>query len=469
MSVERRPTRPVDQLRLLPSIDQLLLVSGDTIELYGRQATTSALREVTAELRNRLIAGDSPDIAEGAILQSAKLALQRNSANGLQRVFNLPGTVLHTNLGRAILPTEAIEAINAVAAGFSNLEFDLTTGERGDRESFVEELVCELTGAEAATVVNNNAAAVLLVLNSLAMNREVPVSRGELVEIGGSFRIPEIMQRANCTLVEVGSTNRTHPKDYRAAINDRTALLMKVHTSNYKIEGFTQEVSTTELATIANELNLPSVMDLGSGCLLDFERFGLPAEPTAAQVLQSGVDIITFSGDKLLGGPQCGLIAGSKALVQSIKSNPLKRALRLDKMTLAGIAEVLKLYQNPDTLAEKLPTLRHLSRGYEAVHAQALRVAPQLKKAIGDEFQVDVVETGSQIGSGSIPTTTVKSAALSIRSARDGEDRTRTLAAAFRDLPVPVIGHAHKRCYLLDVRCLDDEAGFVAQLSSLKL
>ncbi len=428
---------------------------------------TAALREVTDEARAQIIAGQSPSIDHDSITQAAKQLLDDRSSPSHRRVFNLSGTVLHTNLGRAILPKEALQAIQAVASDYSNLEFDLETGKRGNRERGVEDLVCELTGAQAATIVNNNAAAVLLVLNTLAMNRQVPVSRGELVEIGGSFRIPEVMQRANCTLVEVGATNRTHVKDFRSAINDQTALLMKVHTSNYRIEGFTAEVSEPDLATLAKEFGLPFVMDLGSGCLVDFERFNLPAELTAKQVLQSGADIITFSGDKLLGGPQCGLIAGDAKLIQQIKQNPLKRALRLDKMTLAGMYEVLKLYRNPDKLAEKLPTLRDLTRPIEEIQRQAERIAPLLRSALGEHYTVEVVDTGSQIGSGSLPLKTLKSAALSMGSVNQGDDLSQTLASAFRQLPVPVIGRAHKGRFLLDLRCLANESEFVSQLSSL--
>lgn len=465
--MDRRRTSHKDKLRMLPSIDRLLLGIDDAVEVYGHHAVTKALREVIQERRKRIINGRSSNTDEYSIRQAACQILEHSTVPRLRRVFNLTGTVLHTNLGRAILPAVAIEAIKSVAADYSNLEFDLDNGERGDREAHVESLLCELTGAEAATVVNNNAAAVLLVLNTLAMNQEVPVSRGELVEIGDSFRIPEVMQRANCTLVEVGATNRTHLNDYRAAINDQTALLMKVHTSNYKIEGFAKEVSETELANLAAEFELPFVMDLGSGSLVDFARFGLPREPTAAHVLSQGADIVTFSGDKLLGGPQSGLIAGKADLIRRIKANPLKRALRVDKMTLAGMTEVLKLYRNPDKLQQALPTLNHLTRSQEDIRSQAKRIVPALLKALGKRYRVEVVDAASQVGSGSLPTRTIPSAAIGIRSDTAGEDITRSLSAAFRKLPIPVIGHVHKCVLLFDLRCLDDEAGFVSQLESL--
>lgn len=469
MSSDSLHTTHKDKLRNLPSIDRLLLEFDEATMQYGHRATTLALRETLDEFRVQIMSGSSIRTDEAAIRQTALRVLQDQAAPCLRRLFNLSGTVLHTNLGRAILPDVAIDAIATVAAGYSNLEFNLDTGDRGDRDSHVESLLCELTGAAAATVVNNNAAAVLLVLNTLAMNRQVPVSRGELVEIGGSFRIPEVMQRANCTLVEVGTTNRTHLQDYRAAISEQTALLLKVHTSNYKIEGFTKSVSETELGGLASEFNLPFVMDLGSGNLVDFHRFGLPQEPTAAQVLSMGADVITFSGDKLLGGPQCGLIAGRADLIERIKANPLKRALRVDKMTLAGLSAVLNLYRDPDTLSEKLPTLKYLARTQDEIRSQARRIAPMLAKVLGEEIRVEVLDTASQVGSGSLPTETIPSAAIGMRSATDGDDITRSLSAAFRQLPTPVIGHVHKRNLVFDLRCLDDEAGFIAQLESLQI
>ena len=468
LNMDDNKTPGKDKLRALPSIDRLLTGFDDAIAAYGHDRVTAALRAVIDDRRERILAGQSPSSDEDSVREAARRILAAGDSVRLRRVFNLTGTVLHTNLGRAILPAEAIEAIHSVASAPSNLEFDLDTGKRGNREAYVEALVCELTGAEAATIVNNNAAAVLLVLNTLAMNREVPVSRGELVEIGGSFRIPEVMQRANCTLVEVGATNRTHLKDFRNALSERTGLLMKVHTSNYRIEGFTSEVPDAELAALAREHDLPFVMDLGSGCLVDFSQFGLPKEPTVSEVLATGPDLVTFSGDKLLGGPQSGIIAGRADLIARIKSNPLKRALRLDKMTLAGMAAVLKLYRHPDELVRTLPTLRHLSRSAEDIRIQAERLLPGLCEALGNAYRVDVVAADSQVGSGSLPTRTIPSAAIAIRGA-DGEDVTRQLLAAFRNLPVPVIGYVNKGQLLLDLRCMDDEDDFLSQLGALRL
>ncbi len=379
-------------------------------------------------------------------------------------MFNLTGTVLHTNLGRASLPEEAIYAVVCAARYPSNLEFDLKTGKRGNREDHIESLLCEFTGAEAATVVNNNAAAVLLVLNTLALGKQVPVSRGELVEIGGSFRIPEVMQRAGCTLLEVGATNRTHLKDYQRAITRDTALLLKVHTSNYRVEGFTSEVNERELAALANKHGLPFVIDLGSGNLIDFSALGLPKEQTAADAINIGADLITFSGDKLLGGPQAGLIAGRADLIAQINNNPLKRALRLDKMTLAALAEVLKLYRNPQTLPQRLPTLRHLTRPLTDIQALAQRLQPAVAAAVTPQYAVDLVSSCSQIGSGALPVDTLPSASLRLLPTDSDDAKLRGLAATLRGLPKPVIGRIHKGALLLDLRCLEDEVGFINQL-----
>lgn len=453
--------------RNLPGIDALLQAMPYEVSRWGHEQVTSVCRGMIEELRDQIAAGAEPDLDVVGICAQVQQRLLLDDEASLRPVLNLTGTVLHTNLGRASLPREALDAVVTVAGQPSNLEFDLDAGKRGDRESHVESLVCELTGAEAATAVNNNAAAVLLVLNTLAMNREVPVSRGELVEIGGSFRIPEVMQRANCTLVEVGATNRTHLKDYRSAINDDTALLMKVHASNYRVEGFTAEVSERELAELAREHGLPLVTDLGSGSLVDFAALGLPAEPTAAEMIANGADLITFSGDKLLGGPQSGLIAGRKDLVEQIKKNPLKRALRLDKMTLAALAEVLKLYRNPAALLEKLPTLRQLTRNSEDIRTQAQNLREPVAKAIGSSFAVEVIDCHSQIGSGALPVETLPSACLCI-SPIDGIDATlRELAARLRQLPVPVIGRVQKGSLWLDLRCLEQDATLLAQLELL--
>jgi L-seryl-tRNA(Ser) seleniumtransferase len=446
-------------LASLPSVDRLLQRSETDVLIaaHGRMAATDAIRGVLAELR----AAQAADLAESEILRRVAERLEREATPSLRAVFNLTGTVLHTNLGRAVLPPEAIDAVVAAARDPVNLEYDLKTGRRGERDAHVEAILCRLTGAEAATVVNNNAAAVLLVLNSLANRKEVPTSRGELVEIGGSFRIPEIVARAGSRLREVGTTNRTHLADFAAAIGPKTGAVLKVHTSNYAIEGFTAAVDEAALAGLCRERGVPFIVDLGSGTLADLRRFGLPQEPSAAEALAAGADIVTFSGDKLLGGPQAGIIVGRTALIERIRRNPMKRALRVDKLTLAALAAVLHLYADPDRLVQCIPTLRLLARPLEDLRALAARLCPALQAAVKGKAAVDVVDCESQIGSGALPTQRIASAGLSLRP---GNVR---LAAAFRALPVPVIGRLQDGAFILDLRCLEDEAGFTAQLDRL--
>ena len=462
-----------DLLRQLPSVDQVLQQAQNLITQWGHQQVTDQVRLEIDGLRSSLTAQAPEALAEAEevpvsieqILVSIQDSLQRSNENSLIPVFNLTGTILHTNLGRAILPQQAIDAMITAASSACNLEFDLDSGRRGDRDTHIEAMLCELCGAEAVTLVNNNAAAVLLVLNSLALNAEVPVSRGELVEIGGSFRIPEVMQRAPCQLVEVGATNRTHLKDYARAINEHTALLMKVHTSNFSIQGFTKSVSESELAALAKEHDIPFVVDLGSGNLIDMAQFGLPAEPTAKQSLMDGADLITFSGDKLLGGPQCGIIAGRKDLLDQIRHNPLKRALRVDKLTIAALTEVLKLYRHPEKLRQALPTIVHLNRSSSDIQAQANRLLPLWTAIMPAQFSCSVEPCDSQVGSGALPISTLPSFAISTISKNDAQ--ISGLQALARQLPKPVIGRLHDKCFSIDLRCLDDETQFINQLDSL--
>ncbi|HWI35310.1 MAG TPA: L-seryl-tRNA(Sec) selenium transferase [Burkholderiales bacterium] len=444
-------------LASLPSVDRLLRASAAAplLAVHGRTALTDAIRHVLGELR----AEQEGDASEHAILARVAARLAAAATPSLRPLFNLTGTVLHTNLGRAPLPEEAITAMAAVARAPSNLEYDLAAGRRGERDEHVEKLLCALTGAEAATVVNNNAAALLLALNTLAARKEVPTSRGELIEIGGSFRLPEVMARSGCRLREVGTTNRTHLADFAGAIGAKTGAILKAHTSNYSIEGFAASVPEKDLAQLCRQHGVPFVVDLGSGALLDLRRFGLPHEPTAAEALANGADLVTFSGDKLLGGPQAGIIVGRAALIARIRRNPLKRALRVDKLTLAALAALLRLYSDPDRVVERIPALRLLARPLAEIRAQAERLQPLLEAKV--KGRVAIIDCESQVGSGAAPSRHVPSAGLAIRPGN------AKVAAAFRALPLPVIGRIHDGAFILDLRCLEDEAAFVAQLDKL--
>ena len=459
-------TKPpaADSRASLPSVDRVLRAPAVVAltDRHGRHCVVAAVRDVLEELRAANAGASDAEIAE-----RCRLRLEALMQPSQRRVFNLTGTVLHTNLGRAPLPEEAVAATAAALRDPTNLEYDLATGDRGDRTDHVRGWLTRLTGAEAATVVNNNAAAVFLVLNTLAARREVPVSRGELIEIGGAFRMPDIMARAGCKLVEVGTTNRTHLADFAAAIGPRTAMLMKVHPSNYAIEGFTTAVSEAELAELAHRRGLPLAIDLGSGTLVDLAEYGLPHEPTPVEALKAGADLVTFSGDKLLGGPQAGIIVGRAELIRRLDRNPLKRALRLDKGRLAALEAVLRLYADPYRLRLRLPALRLLTRDVQEIRALGDRLLPAVAKHFVAAADMELQPTRSQIGSGSLPIDRLDSWCLVLRPKRAGGSALSRLATAFRALPIPVIGRIEDGCLKFDLRCLEDEQAFLAQLAEL--
>jgi L-seryl-tRNA(Ser) seleniumtransferase len=465
----------------LPAVHLILSDAGcaPLITEYGRMQTLEAARSLLAELRGVLLAaqrGEAPvaatDTGIPALLAMLTERLRDTNRSPLRPVFNLTGTVLHTNLGRALLPDSAVQAVAEALRWPMNLEWDIDTGKRGDRDNLVEELLLELTGAEAATIVNNNAAAVLLMLNTIAQGKEVIVSRGELVEIGGAFRIPDIMTRAGAVLREVGSTNRTHLKDYDEAAGPQTALMMKVHCSNYAITGFTKSVELPELTPLSKKHNIPLAVDLGSGTLVDLEQYGLPHETTVRETIAGGADLVTFSGDKLLGGPQCGIIVGRKDLIAQIKKNPLKRALRVGKLTLAALEPVLALYRAPDLLPERLTTLKLLTRPAAVMRAQAQAIAPQLQAVLGAGYEVRDEAMMSQIGSGALPVDQLHSHGLMIRAAASSRvsNALGMLEQRLRTLPLPVIGRVAQDAMWLDLRCLDEHQHqrFVDQLPLLE-
>jgi len=449
----------------IPSIDRLLRDEAFTslLDTFGHSRVAQTLRQLQDEARAQIRSEQSlPDWCANWAGE-VRERLQKRDTSALRPVFNLSGTVLHTNLGRAVQSQAAIEAVTQAMRSPVTLEYDLDGAGRGHRDRALAELLCQLTGAEDACIVNNNAAAVLLMLAATAAGREVVVSRGELVEIGGAFRIPDVMRQAGCTLHEVGTTNRTHAKDYLQAINDNTALLMKVHTSNYHIEGFTKAVDEAELVSLAQASGLPVIADLGSGSLVDLSLYGLPKEPMPQALIAAGVSLVSFSGDKLLGGPQAGIIVGKKALIEQLQQHPLKRALRADKMTLAALEATLRLYLHPEKLLHNLPTLRYLTRSREEIHAQAQRLCSALAAHYHD-FVVRVEDCLSQIGSGSLPVDRLPGAALTF-TARDGSGRRlETLAAQWRALPQPVIGRIYDGRLWLDCRCLENESRLLEML-----
>ncbi len=424
---------------------------------FNRTLVTRQCRDVLADVRASIRGGAEPPSDRDLVSRVAE-RLRTTRAPHLQRVVNATGTVLHTNLGRAILPPAAVEALTLAAASPVNLEYDLDAGGRGRREILIEELLCDLTGAESATVVNNNAAAVLVALNTLAAGREVIVSRGELIEIGGAFRIPEIMARSGAVLREVGTTNRTHAADYEQAIGERTGLILKVHTSNYRVVGFTADVDLTTLVEIGRRRGVPVMEDLGSGALIDLQAYGLPKEPVVAERIAAGADVVTFSGDKVLGGPQAGLLVGGRAAIDAIAKNPLHRAVRCGKLTIAALEATLRLYRDAPDVATAIPALRILTRPLEEIASAADSGLQALRRALDADFRLAVQPTASQIGSGALPTDEIPSVAIAVTHAHEGPD---WIATRFRASQPPIIGRIHGNAFLLDMRTITDPAEIV--------
>jgi L-seryl-tRNA(Ser) seleniumtransferase len=440
------------QLRALPSVEKLFAspTLSHLLRRYNRSYVTEKVRSTLAGLRQDIRSGaftTSP--GESEIAERVANAIAQEDHSPLRTVVNATGTVLHTNLGRALLAKAALEEVVRVGSSPVTLEYDLTEAGRGDRDDVVESDLLTLTGAEAATVVNNNAAAVLLALNSLAEGKEGIVSRGELVEIGGSFRIPDVMRKSGVTLREVGTTNRTWLSDYAEAITPQTGVLLKVHPSNYRIIGFSSAVELTELGALGRERQIPVMEDLGAGALIDLSAYGLPKEPVVAERVAMGADVITFSGDKLLGGPQAGIIVGRKEYIARIKKNPFKRALRVGKLTLAALSATLRLYRRDPDLLSTLPTFRWLTRSREEMDTLAAQIVPSLRQRLGDEFVINVEDAKAQIGSGALPEEDIPSRAIAIRNAKLSPEK---IAARFRSSDPPILGRIHDGAFLLDLR-----------------
>jgi L-seryl-tRNA(Ser) seleniumtransferase len=452
-------------LRELPSIDRLLNHArcAALLTRFNRDYVAQKCREILDRARGEIRQGKSQPLDDDFLLHQVEAQIELESRPGHVRVVNATGTILHTNLGRALLSQAAIDAMLAVAGNPINLEYDLAAGKRGKREETLEQLLVQLTGAEAATVVNNNAAAVLLGLNSLAQGKEVIVSRGELIEIGGAFRIPEIMAKSGAILREVGATNRTHPADYENAINDNTALLLKVHTSNYKVVGFTAEVTLEQLVAIGKKHNLPVMEDLGSGALIDLSKYGLPKEPIVAERIAAGADVVTFSGDKILGGPQAGLMVGKKDLIGKMSKNHLQRALRCGKLTLAALEATLRRYRQSPNIVEEIPTLRAFTRSVDNVRAMGQSLLPKLETALGKDFHVSLQDSTSQIGSGAMPTEELPTVVITIENAKLSAN---AIAKRFRQASPPIIGRINDDKFLLDLRTIFDANELVPKFNS---
>jgi len=443
-------------LRKLPKVDECMgiLLNNPEINAPARIIKTVIQEEVLREreaILNGHKKGEERSFDEWVDIFTK--AISKKMQPNFRRVINGTGVVIHTNLGRSILSNTTTDTLAQAGAYYSNLEFDLETGKRGSRYSLIEDLVCYLTGAEAALVVNNNAAAVLIALDTLTKNKEAIVSRGQLVEIGGSFRIPDVMAKSGALLVEVGATNRTHLYDYERAITENTALLLRVHTSNFRIIGFTSQVSAEDMVALAKKHGLITMEDLGSGSLVDFSQFGFPKEPTVQEIVQAGVDVVTFSGDKLLGGPQAGIIVGKKEIIEMIKKNPLNRALRIDKFTLSSLESVLREYLDFEKALRTIPTLRMLTMSAGELKKRALRLARILKKNLGEKCRSSVLPTVSRVGGGALPEFNIESWAVVLSPISMS---LNNFEKSLRHLSIPIIGRIENNCFLLDVRTLQE-------------
>ncbi|MBM7855900.1 L-seryl-tRNA(Ser) seleniumtransferase [Desulfohalotomaculum tongense] len=440
-------------LRELPAVDEMLRQPkiNDLLLNHSRTEIVEAVRKVLDEMRAGILSGKIPAVDMEGIVDNVLHTVKQSAGPNLRAVINATGVILHTNLGRALLSDRARQAVARVSEGYCNLEIDLNTGKRGSRYSALEGLLTKLTGAEDALVVNNNASAVLLALGTLARGKEVIVSRGQLVEIGGSFRIPEVMAQSGARLVEVGTTNKTYPRDYEAAITEETGLLLNVHTSNYRIVGFTRETTVEELVQLGGRYSLPVMSDLGSGFLVDLSPYGLPQEPTVQETVKAGADVVTFSGDKLLGGPQAGIIVGKKHFIDKMKKNPLTRAVRIDKFTVAALEATLREYLHPDRVLQNVPTLRMLTEPLTSLHQKARQLAEIIAGKVGDMAEVAFEEGVSRVGGGAMPTADLPTGLVRVTPRNIPVER---LVTSLRLGEPAVVGRVQEGSLLLDVRTL---------------
>lgn len=440
-------------LRQIPKVDELLRHPRLASLSCQHTILTETVREVIDSLRQAILAGEEPSLQPDSLCDEVERLVQKKTTMNLRPVINATGIVLHTNLGRAKLSTAAVQAIQSVAQDYNTLEYNLEKGSRGSRYSHVEQLISKLTGAEDAMVVNNNAAAVMLVLSTMARGKEVVTSRGELVEIGGAFRVPEIMSQSGGTLVEVGTTNKTHPSDYVRAVTENTGAFLKVHTSNFKIVGFSEEVSLEEMVRLGHERNIPVIYDLGSGAMVRLEDYGILDEPNVLDAIKSGADIISFSGDKLLGGPQAGIIIGRREYIEAMKKNPLTRAFRIDKLTLAALEATLREYQDPAQAIQNNPTLRMITATMETLVPKGEQLLAELQRTCDGSYTVELTEDFGQVGGGSVPTQMIRSSVVAVEPTLVSPD---VLEQRLRRISLPIIARISKDRLLLDVRTIEE-------------